>query len=88
MERVDPPVSFVTPVTKIKSIDMLNKFLESNTCKCYIDFLEAINESVVGKETDCEVVVSPVCVRTCSVSLTYLANRENVSVFCENLCLD
>jgi hypothetical protein len=60
MER-DIPTSFVTPVTKIKSIDMLNKYLASESCKQFTDFLEELNESVVGKETDCEVVVSPVC---------------------------
>lgn len=60
MEPEPAPTTFVAPVTKIKSIDMLNKFLESPTCHRYTTFLEEVNESVVGKETDSEVHVSPI----------------------------
>ena len=58
-ERVIPK-TFVKPVTKIKSIDMLKTFLESDLCKNYVQFLEDLNESVCGKERDIEVTVSPV----------------------------
>jgi len=67
------PTTFTKPVTVIKSIDMLNFFLSSDVCANYIQFLEAVNESVVGLTTDAEVVVSPIvekmitCINKCSV---------------------
>jgi hypothetical protein len=45
---------------KIKSMDQLKTFLESELCRKYLQFLEDLNESVCGKERDIEVHVSPI----------------------------
>ncbi len=52
---------YVVPTTKIKSVQQLNQFLESDLCKNYIQFLEDLNESVNGKDMQTEVQVRPVC---------------------------
>jgi hypothetical protein len=59
-QEMEETRTFVQPGTKIKSIDMLNKFLESESCKKYTTFLENLNESVVGIETTATVTISPV----------------------------
>jgi serine/threonine-protein phosphatase 2A activator len=52
-------MQFVKPVTKIKSIANLHSYLESETFRCFTQFLEDLNESVRGKETTADVVVNP-----------------------------
>lgn len=82
-ERVIP-TTFVKPVTKIKSVEMLKTFLESELCRNYVQFLEDLNESVCGKEKDIEVTISPVWVYLEFIFiriLSFIDRSKNVSLF-------